>query len=85
MEKRTTDPHSPMHQFEIGQFGEWQVAGFDASFSKAAAFMIAAVAIVTLFLVLTTNRRAMVRNSVISEIEAVFARSHSSCSAEAWR
>lgn len=60
MEKRTTDPHSPMHQFEIGQFGEWQVAGFDASFSKAAAFMIAAVAIVTLFLVLTTNRRAMV-------------------------
>lgn len=49
-----------MHQFEIGQFGDWQIAGLDASFSKAAAFMIAAVAIITLFLVLTTSRRAMV-------------------------
>lgn len=60
VEKRFTDPHSPMHQFEIGQYGNWQIAGLDASFSKAAAFMIAAVALVTLFLVLTTNRRAMV-------------------------
>ena len=60
MEKRHVDNDSPMHQFEIGQFGEWQIAGIDAGFSKAAAFMIAAVALVTLFLVLTTNRRAMV-------------------------
>lgn len=60
MEKRHVDSASPMHQFEIGQFGDWQIAGLDASFSKAAAFMIAAVAIITLFLVLTTSRRAMV-------------------------
>lgn len=60
MEKRHVDHDSPMHQFEIGQYGDWSIAGIDASFSKAAAFMIASVAIITLFLVLSTNRRAMV-------------------------
>ncbi|MDP6707043.1 MAG: F0F1 ATP synthase subunit A [Alphaproteobacteria bacterium] len=49
-----------MHQFLIGRLSDWQVGGIDVSFSKAAAFMLAAVVIVTLFLTLTTSRRAMV-------------------------
>lgn len=54
-------PHdSPMHQFVIGRLGEWNIGGLDASFSKAAAFMILAVIVVTLFLTLSTSRRAMV-------------------------
>jgi F-type H+-transporting ATPase subunit a len=54
-------PHdSPMHQFVIGRIGEWNIAGLDASFSKAALFMVAAVVVITLFLTLTTSRRAMV-------------------------
>jgi len=57
---REIDHASPMHQFQIGRLGDWQVGGIDVSFSKAAAFMLAAVIIVTLFLTLTTSRRAMV-------------------------
>jgi F-type H+-transporting ATPase subunit a len=49
-----------MHQFMIGRWNEWQVGGLDVSFSKAAAFMFAAVIVVTLFLTLTTSRRALV-------------------------
>ena len=54
------DQSSPMHQFVIGRMNDWQLGGLDISFSKAAAFMLAAVAVATLFLVVTTSRRAMV-------------------------
>ena len=57
---RHIDHSSPMHQFVIGRMNDWQLGGLDISFSKAAAFMFAAVAVATLFLVLTTSRRAMV-------------------------
>ncbi len=58
---REIDHASPMYQFKIGRIGEeWLVGGLDVSFSKAAAFMFAVVIIVTLFLTLTTSRRAMV-------------------------
>ena len=45
-----------MHQFVIGRMSDWQLGGLDISFSKAAAFMFAAVTVATLFLVLTTSR-----------------------------
>jgi len=49
-----------MHQFVIDRWGQWQIADIDISFSKAALFMLAVVALLTLFLTLTTSRRAMV-------------------------
>ncbi len=49
-----------MHQFLIDRLSEWQIGGLDISFSKAAAFMLGVVIILTLFLTLTTSRRAMV-------------------------
>ena len=58
--ERHIDHSSPMHQFVIGRMNDWQLGGLDISFSKAAAFMFAAVTVATLFLVLTTSRRAMV-------------------------
>ena len=58
--ERHIDDSSPMHQFVIGRMNDWQLGGLDISFSKAAAFMFAAVTVATLFLVLTTSRRAMV-------------------------
>ena len=58
--ERHIDHDSPMHQFTIGRMAEWDIAGLDVSFSKAAVFMLAAAVIVTLFLTLTTSRRAMV-------------------------
>jgi F-type H+-transporting ATPase subunit a len=51
---------SPMHQFIIGKMGDFNIAGLDASFSKAAAFMILAVLVITLFLTLASGKRAMV-------------------------
>ena len=58
--ERHIDHSSPMHQFLIGRMNDWQLGGLDISFSKAAAFIFAAVTLATLFLVLTTSRRAMV-------------------------
>lgn len=58
--ERHIDHASPMHQFVIGRWNEWQIGGVDISFSKAALFMLAVVAILTLFLTLTASRRAMV-------------------------
>ncbi len=49
-----------MYQFVIGKYGEWNVGGLDFAFSKAAVFMLVSVAFLTVFLVLTTNRRALV-------------------------
>jgi len=49
-----------MHQFVIGRFGEFHVFGLDASLSKAAVFMFAAMAVVVLFLTLTVRGRALV-------------------------
>ena len=57
---RHIDHSSPMHQFVIGRLNDWQLGGLDISFSKAAAFMFAAVTVATLFLILTTSRRALV-------------------------
>jgi F-type H+-transporting ATPase subunit a len=51
---------SPMHQFLIGKMGDFNIAGLDASFSKAAAFMILSVLVITLFLTLASGKRAMV-------------------------
>lgn len=60
--EQAIDPHSPMYQFAIGRFSEepWMIAGIDASFSKAALFMLLSVVVITLFLTISTKRRAMV-------------------------
>jgi len=55
------DHDSPMHQFVIGRFGEpFHIAGIDASFTKAALFMLVATAAITLFLTFSIRGRAMV-------------------------
>ncbi len=58
--ERHIEHDSPMHQFVIGKFGEWQVGGLDFAFSKAAVFMLVAVVFIAVFLMLTTSRRALV-------------------------
>ena len=60
MAAQEISPESPMYQFVIGKMGEFNIAGLDASFSKAAGFMILAVLVITLFLTLASGKRAMV-------------------------
>jgi F-type H+-transporting ATPase subunit a len=67
--------HSPLEQFLIKRIvdvcvgGEWQPAtpetpavctGYDASFTNASLFMLIAVALITLFLVLSTSGRSLI-------------------------
>ena len=68
--ERQIDHDSPMHQFVIGKFGEWQIAGLDFAFSKAAVFMLVSVVFIAVFLMVTTRRRALVpgRWQCLSEI-----------------
>lgn len=64
------DHSSPMHQFLIGRFGEpWTVFGLDATFSKAALFMLVATFVVTGFLVFSMRGRAVVPGRLQSMAE----------------
>jgi F-type H+-transporting ATPase subunit a len=59
--ERHIDHASPMHQFVIERFGgPWEIAGIDATFSKAALFMLASTLLVTLFLTVAMRGRAIV-------------------------
>ena len=57
---RHIDHDSPMHQFLIGRWGDFEIAGIDMAFSKSAFFMLIAVALVTLFLTFSIRGRAMI-------------------------
>lgn len=59
-----------MHQFVIGRFGEaWSIAGIDATFTKAAIFMLVATFAVTLFLTFAMRGRAIVPGRLQSMAE----------------
>lgn len=59
-----------MHQFVIGRFGEaWEIAGIDATFTKAAIFMLVATLVVTLFLTFAMRGRAIVPGRLQSMAE----------------
>jgi F-type H+-transporting ATPase subunit a len=51
---------NPLHQFEIKPLVPIQLGGIDASFTNSAMAMVATVALVTLFLVLSVRGRALV-------------------------
>ncbi|MEQ9640368.1 MAG: F0F1 ATP synthase subunit A [Alphaproteobacteria bacterium] len=68
--ERHIDHASPMHQFVIGRFGEaWSIAGIDATFTKAAIFMLVATFAVTLFLTFAMRGRAIVPGRLQSMAE----------------
>lgn len=53
------EPHSPLAQFEIKRLVEIDIAGFDASFTNSAAWMVIAVVAITAMLTLSMRGRAM--------------------------
>ena len=54
------EEHSPLAQFEIHRIVNLHLFGIDASFTNSAAWMLVAVAAITLFLTLSMSGRAMV-------------------------
>lgn len=52
--------HSPLDQFAIKRLVEMHVGGVDVSFTNSAAMMVIGVVLMTLFLTLSTRRRALV-------------------------
>ena len=54
------DPHGPLAQFEIKRLAPIDVGGLDVSFTNSAAFMVAVVALITVFLTASMRGRAMV-------------------------
>ncbi len=59
----------PIHQFALEKWIELPIAGVDASLTNASAFMIAAVALVTVFMLAGARRRALVPNRMQSLVE----------------
>ena len=66
--------HSPLAQFEIKPLIKLQLGGFDVSFTNSALFMTIAFVLISLFLVLSTRRRATVpgRWQVAAELSYEF-------------
>ena len=54
------DPHGPLAQFEIKRLAPFDIGGLDVSFTNSAAFMVAVVALITIFLTASMRGRAMV-------------------------
>ena len=58
--------HGPMHQFEINRFQKLDWFGFDASFTNSSLFMVAAVAVITGFLMWAMRSQSLVPGRVQS-------------------
>ncbi|WP_310621060.1 F0F1 ATP synthase subunit A [Flexibacterium corallicola] len=52
----------PIHQFQINKIFDLNIAGVDFSFTNASLFMVVTVAVATVFLIMSTNRRGLVPN-----------------------
>ena len=61
--------HGPMHQFEINRIAEFQLFGFDASFTNSSLFMVIGCALIVGFLALATNGRSLVPSRLQSVAE----------------
>ena len=61
--------HGPMHQFEINRLQTLDWFGFDASFTNSSLFMVAAVALITGFLMLAMRSQSLVPGRVQSVAE----------------
>lgn len=68
------EAHGPMHQFIINRFAEFNLFGFDASFTNSSLFMLIAVALITGFLVLAMRGRRLVptRAQSVAELSYEF-------------
>lgn len=64
--------HSPIEQFEIRTLLPINIGGIDASFTNSAAFMLAALAAITGFLLYATRHRALVPDRMQSMAEVVY-------------
>lgn len=66
--------HSPMAQFEIHRLSEFQILGFDASFTNASLFMVLGAALIVGFLAWSMNGRSLVptRMQSIAELSYEF-------------
>ena len=53
-------PVDPMHQYEIVRLLPIELAGFDASFTNSAMWMVASVAAISIFMIFSVSSRALV-------------------------
>lgn len=58
--KDVFEQHPPMHQFEIKPLIPMHIGNVDVSLTNSGVFMLAAVALITLFLTAATSKRALV-------------------------
>ena len=67
-----SDALDPIHQFEIKRLIPMEIVGVDVSFTNSALFMVIAVAVITLFTVMSMSGRAMVPGRLQSITELVY-------------
>ena len=70
--KHGTEGHGPLAQFEIHKLNHVDLAGYDISFTNSAMFMVAAVFLITIFLVGGMGRRAIVPGRWQMMVELIY-------------
>jgi len=63
---------NPMHQFEITRYIDAHIGGVDVSFTNSSAFMVAAVALISAFLIFSVGGRALVPGRMQSIAEMLY-------------
>jgi F-type H+-transporting ATPase subunit a len=63
---------NPMHQFEIRRYIPWEVGGVDVSFTNSAAVMVAAVVVISAFLILSVNNKSLIPSRAQSVAELIY-------------
>jgi len=62
----------PMHQFEIKRLIPFEIGGVDASFTNSSLFMVIAVAVISLFIIVSMSGRALVPGRMQSIAELAY-------------
>jgi F-type H+-transporting ATPase subunit a len=70
--KEIFEHHPPMHQFEIQKWIPIEIGGYDVSLTNSSAFMLGAVALITLLLASATTKRALVPGRLQSVAELAY-------------
>ena len=64
--------NDPIHQFQVSRWVPIEVGGYDLSFTNVSAFMVATVAVASLFLYLTSSGRGLVPGRLQSVSEMCY-------------
>lgn len=66
------ESHGPIAQFEIKKIFDWQLGGYDVSFTNSSLFMVLALVAIVVFLLMASNGRNLIPTRLQSMAELLY-------------